>query len=213
MSLSSEIDDVLEPIVRVLSASIETTIEGHLVRAYIQGDRELMTWGMTKSGLPIAYEGPPVEGAINWAKEHISKAKLVDGINAETKKQLAQVISDGIKNKRGIPGLKSDIRHKLGWMARGAPSEIKGLTLASRAEMIARTETASALSQASLDRMEAMGVDGKEWVTVGDDQVSIECQGNEAEGVIPIDQTFSGGVMGPPQHPRCRCAIAPARLK
>jgi len=57
-----------------------------------------------------------------------------------------------------------------------------------------------------------MGIDGKEWVTAGDDLVSDECQGNEAEGVIPVNQSFSGGVMGPPQHPDCRCAIAPARL-
>ena len=73
-----------------------------------------------------------------------------------------------------------------------------------RSELIARTETANALSQASLDTMEDMGIDGKEWVTAGDDLVSDDCLGNEAEGVIPRGQAFSGGVDGPPQHSDCR---------
>jgi len=60
--------------------------------------------------------------------------------------------------------------------------------------------------------MKDMGIDGKEWVTAGDALVSAECSANEAEGVIPRGQMFSGGVMAPPQHPDCRCALAPAIL-
>ena len=82
-----------------------------------------------------------------------------------------------------------------------------------RSQMIARTETASALSQASLDTMEDMGIGGKEWITVGDGDVSPECLGNEAQGVIPVKQAFSSGAMSPPEHPNCRCALAPAKLK
>ena len=172
----------------------------------------MVTWGKTNAGVPISFEGPPPSKAIAWAKQHISKVKLVDGITDETRKQLSKVIADGIKNKRGIPGITSDIRHKLNWMARGAPSDIKGITLRSRAEMIARTETANALSEASLDTMKDMGIDGKEWVTVGDADVSDECMYNEGQGVIPVGNTFSGGTSAPPQHPDCRCALAPARL-
>jgi len=199
MSLNSDLDDALEPIVRVLAASLTTTIEGHLVTAYIEGDRELVTWGQTKGGIPITYEGPPMKQAISFAKKH--GAKLVTQMDEETKRRLAQTVGDAIKNKRGIPGLARDIRGTFDNMSKY------------RSQLIARTETANALSTASLDRMKDMGVNGKAWVTVGDDRVSIECQGNEAEGVIPVDQQFSGGVMGPPQHPACRCAIAPARLK
>ena len=81
-----------------------------------------------------------------------------------------------------------------------------------RSELIARTETADALSQASLNAMEDMGIEGKQWITVGDEKVSDECLGNEADGVIPVGQAFSGGAMAPPQHPDCRCALSPARL-
>ena len=82
-----------------------------------------------------------------------------------------------------------------------------------RSELIARTETANALSESSLVNMKGIGIDGKEWVTVGDDDVSDDCLGNEAQGVIPVNQTFSGGVAAPPQHPSCRCTIAPAIIK
>jgi len=213
MPLSSDTENILNPLLATFDDTLTTTLEGQLAEIYISGQAEMVTWGKTKAGVPIAYEGQPISKAIEWAKSHVSKAKLVDGLDIETRKQLSKVISDGIKNKRGIPGIKSDIRHKLDWMARGAPSDIKGLTLASRAELIARTETANALSQASLDTMEDMGIEGKEWVTAGDDKVSDECLGNEAEGVIPVNQEFSGGVMAPPQHPDCRCTLAPSRLK
>jgi len=212
-SIGSEAGNILDPILATFEKTLTTMFEGQLSEIYVSGQAEMITWGKTKGGVPIAYEGPPIQGAIDWAKSHVSKAKLVDGLNEETRKQISNIISNGIKNKRGIPGIKSDIRHKFGWMARGAPSDIKGLTLASRAELIARTETANALSQSSLDSMKDMGINGKEWVTAGDDKVSDECLGNEAEGVIPVNQAFSGGVMAPPQHPDCRCTIAPARLR
>jgi len=213
MPLQGELSEIIDPILTTFNDTLTTTLEGELTEIYLSGQAEMVSYGKTKLGIPVTYEGPPISKAIDWAKSHVSKAKLVDGLNVETRKQISNVIADGIKNKRGIPGIKSDIRHKFDWMARGAPSDIKGLTLASRAELIARTETANALSTASLDSMADMGIEGKEWITAGDDLVSDECLGNEAEGVIPVNQVFSGGVSAPPQHPDCRCTLAPARLR
>ena len=212
-SVGSDSKGILNPLLATFSKQLKTGLTEQLTEIYISGQAEMISWGKTKAGIPIAYEGPPVSQAISWAESHISEAKLVDGLNVETRKQLSNVIADGIRNKRGIPGIKSDIRHKLEWMARGKPSDIKGLTLASRAELIARTETAKALGQSSLDNMKSMGINGKEWITSGDDRVSDACLANEAEGVIPVDREFSGGVMTVPQHPDCRCVVAPARLK
>ncbi len=200
----------LDRLLATLGQQLHTELAGELIDIYLSASAEMVTWGRTQAGIPIAFEGPPIQQAIDYAERHISKAKLVDGLNAETKRTLSKVISDGIANKRGIPGITSDLRHKLGWMARGAPSDIKGLTLKSRAEMIARTETANALSAASLDRSKDMGVTHKEWITVGDSEVSEECLGNEAQGAIPVNQVFSGGTLAPPQHPRCRCSLAPS---
>lgn len=197
-TISSESSNILDALLAAFNEQLTTDTSRQLAGTYISGQAEMITWGKTKGGVPIAYEGPPIQGAIDWAEKH--GATLVKGMDAETKRRLAYTISQGIENKRGIPGLARDIRGTFADMTKY------------RSELIARTETASALSQASLDSMEDMGIDGKEWITAGDDRVSDECLGNEAEGVIPRGQTFSGGVDAPPQHPDCRCTVAPARL-
>ena len=198
MPLNKDIENILDPILATFSEILESTLDGQLAETYISGQAEMVTWGKTKGGVPIAYEGPPISQAIDWAEKHA--ATLVKGMDEETKRRLAYTISQGIENKRGIPGLSRDIKKSFTDMSRY------------RSQLIARTETASALSQASLDTMDDMGIDGKEWVTAGDDLVSDDCLGNEAEGIIPVNQTFSGGVSAPPQHPDCRCTVAPARL-
>ncbi len=196
MPLNKDIDNILNPLLGAFDERLTTTLEGQLAEVYVSGQAEMITWGKTKAGIPIAFEGPPVKQAVDWAKGR--GAALVKGMDEETKRRLAGVISNGIQNKRGIPGLSRDLRGTFADMTKF------------RSELIARTETANALSQASLDNMEEMGIDGKEWVTAGDDLVSDECQANEAQGVIPRGETFSGGVDAPPQHPDCRCALAPA---
>ena len=197
-SLGSETRGILDPILATFDEQFETMLNGELAEIYISGQSEMVTWGRTKGGIPIAYEGPPISQAIDWAKIH--GATLVTQMEEETKRRLANTISQGIANKRGIPGIARDIRGTFDDMTKY------------RSELIARTETASALSQASLDTMADMGVDGKEWITVGDADVSTECLANEAQGVIPAKDSFSSGKMAPPQHPACRCAVAPARL-
>ena len=199
MPLDKDVKNILDPILATFDKKFQADMSGQLAEIYISGQAEMITWGKTKAGVPIAYEGPPIKQAIDWAEKH--GATLVKGMDEETKRRLAHTISQGIENKRGIPGLSRDIRNTFGDMSKY------------RSELVARTETANALSQASLDSMADMGIDGKEWVTAGDADVSDECEANEAEGVIPVGQAFSGGVMAPPQHPDCRCSLAPARLR
>ena len=199
MPLNKDIEDALDPILATLRTTLFKTLDNQLLAVWVSGSAEMVTWGKTKAGIPIAYEGPPIQGAIDWAEKY--SATLVKGLDEETKKRLAHTISQGIENKRGIPGLSRDIRTTFADMSKH------------RSELIARTETANSLSKASLDTMEDMGIDGKEWVTAGDAQVSEECLGNEAEGVIPRDEAFSSGAMAPPEHPDCRCTISPSRLR
>ncbi len=198
-SLASDSKDILDPLLAAFKNSLTFSLNGYLAEVYVEGQAEMITWGKTKGGVPIAFEGPPSSRAVDFAAKRA--AQTVTQMDQESKRRLAQVISDAIKNKRGIPGLSRDIRKSFDNMAKF------------RSDMIARTETANALSQASLDSMKAMDITGKEWVTVGDARVSAECQGNEAEGVIPRDQDFSSGLMRPPQHPNCRCSLAPGRLR
>jgi len=195
-SPESEAKDFLDMLLGSFDDSFRAEMAGEMAKIYISGQAEMISYGKTKLGIPIAYEGPPIEDAIKWAEKH--GAELVTQMDEETKRRLSNVISNGIKRKRGIPGLTKDIKKSFTDMARY------------RAKMIARTETANALSQASLDNMKDMGIDGKEVVT-GGDPCEI-CQGNEADGVIPVGQAFSSGHDRPPFHQNCECALAPARL-
>lgn len=80
--------------------------------------------------------------------------------------------------------------------------------LRARRETIARTEGATAVSQG--DKLEAVrgGARYKVWQTTGDDRVSDECEANEAQGPIPIDEAFASGADTVPAHPNCRCAVS-----
>jgi len=190
MTIISDLDDMFEPVVSALSAHLRTILMGHLIRVYLQGDREVVEWG------DVPYEGPPMQQAIKYAEQHC--AKLITNMNDETKSRLAQVVSEAIDNKSGIDGLARTLKSEFDHMSKY------------RAEMIARTETCDALEQAFMDRSEAMGITGKEWVTFDPCEI---CQANEDEGVVPLDHVFSSGDVRPPAHPNCRCALAPVTLK
>lgn len=195
-SLGAETGNIIDPLLAIFKGKIKTDIAGRLTETYLSGSAEMVEWGVTKAGIPITYEGPPIEEAVGYAKEH--GAKLVTQMDGETKRRLAKTISDGIKNKRGIPGLQRDIRHTFADMSRN------------RAAMIARTETNDALSQAFMDKSETMGIDGKENL-LGPSACEI-CASNTADGVIPLKQSFSSGHMRPPYHPNCACSLAPVML-
>ena len=296
MTLNSDLDDILEPILRIFEGPLKTKVSGHMVSFYLTADRELVSWGRTKGylasdeyvkvyrglsgaegesgiiyvtrdyeiarlhaeynqtkvetywikksqlvsgpeeagyyggkkyvpkekigniealvkkehlhatipsnqyGKPILYEGPPMEQAIRYADERC--ARLVTQMADETRQRLAHTVSDAIKNKRGVDGLARDLRKTFDDMSRY------------RSRMIARTETADALEQAFMDRSEAMGVNGKEWIFYGGDcDICADCA---AQGVVPIDFEYAHDgpdPKRPPAHPNCQCALAPAMIE
>lgn len=79
---------------------------------------------------------------------------------------------------------------------------------ASRAETIARTETANAYEGAR--RIVAQGVQAggevveQRWLVQY--QCCDLCSTNEAAGWLPLDAPFPTGSDRPPEHPRCRCS-------
>ena len=78
-----------------------------------------------------------------------------------------------------------------------------------RAEMIAKTETAKASVQGSVGAWRESGVvKGKSWQVSNDEGVCEECDGNQDEGIVALDDDFSSGDDAPPAHPLCRCALA-----
>ncbi len=193
----SEITDLLDPIIDAFSQSLTATVAGHSTEGYLAGSAQMIAWGRGNlSAFTLPFEGPPMEQAVRYANRHAAQA--VKGIDEETRRRLARVIGDGIKNKRGVPGLTADIRKTF--------TDMK----ANRAPAIARTESADALEQSFMDRSKDMGVTGKRWVTFNPCEI---CEANEAEGVVPLDHVFSSGHERPTAHPNCRCALAPVMLK
>lgn len=74
-----------------------------------------------------------------------------------------------------------------------------------RAEMIAQTEMARAMTVATLDSYDEHGITAREWLlSTGACPLCVE---NEAAGVVALASSFPNG--DPPVHPRCVCAIAP----
>lgn len=79
-----------------------------------------------------------------------------------------------------------------------------------RADTIAVTEWNRAASGATYLGYTKQGIALKAWFTVGDSQVCATCEGNSADGEIPMAQEFFSGDLYPPAHPSCRCNISAA---
>ena len=60
-----------------------------------------------------------------------------------------------------------------------------------------------------LFRSEDDGIETKGWMNAADQDVCPLCRDNEDAGDIPIDALFPSGVLFPPAHPHCRCAVVP----
>ena len=202
-SVYQEAYTVIEPLIASHRAELRAIVTGHLVKAFIQGDAQLVQWGTTKvTNKPIYYEGPPMQEAVNFAR--FSGSRLITQMDEATQDRLANIIAEGIQNKRGIPGLISDLKKEcrnMGYNPMGT----------SRATMIARTETCDALQASFVERAYAMGVTGKEWVASYG--ACDACHANANDGVIPLYSTFSSGDERPPQHPNCMCALAPVMME
>ena len=204
MPLNKDIGNIVDGLLSAFDKQLNDMLEDSLASTYKAGGDEMAEWAnknlprITKEAIGDAseFEGPPMEEAIKWAEKH--GAQLVTQMDEETKRRLAKIISDGIKNKRGIPGISRDLRKAFKDMSKY------------RSQLIARTETRKALFHASHDNMVDMGIDGKEWV-LGSAGSCEDCQSNAAVGVIPVNDDFpipEGDI-----HPGCTCAIAPAILK
>lgn len=81
-----------------------------------------------------------------------------------------------------------------------------------RATLIAMTESARANSYGALEgymKAKAAGVAiRKSWV-MRDEHACEECQENEAQGAIELEEAFASGDQAPTAHPHCHCVIVP----
>lgn len=198
-------------ILRILRPLLVGALQVNIAHAMLTADKQdVFSEAIVPSGPPPAIPpfdmggGSPDEGpdklglsgqeAADYAAMHAGE--LVSGIDARTTDLIADAVSQGIEERLGVEGTAGLIRAVVMDMTR------------QRAELIAQTEMANAMSQAALRKMERLEVEYKRWI-LSDDPCPI-CEDN-ADEVIPLGDLFSSGDEAPPAHPRCRCAVTGAR--
>lgn len=133
--------------------------------------------------------------AIAWARER--EGSLITEVSDTTRNAINEMTATAIES---------------GWTNRELADELERAWEFSpeRALLIARTEPTFAETAGTLAGYQTSGaVDGKGWS--GEDPCDL-CQGNEDDGIIALDDTFSSGDDGPPGHPRCECTLYAAVL-
>jgi len=135
------------------------------------------------------------EMARTYAKEHA--AELVTNLTSTTKEALRGEITRAVESGMSTDELSRSIR------ASFAFSE-------SRADVIARTELASAHVSGNVQGWRETGVVIGKRSILGDlhdkDDVCDECA---AAGTVGIDDDFVSGYAQPPYHPNCICDVVP----
>jgi len=69
MPLSKDTDNILDSILATFDKKLTLDIAGQSAEIYVSGQAEMISYGKTKMGVPIAYEGPPISQAIDWGRK------------------------------------------------------------------------------------------------------------------------------------------------
>ena len=141
--------------------------------------------------------------AQEYAKKHAAEA--VTQINDTTRKEIARIVSDGVKSGSSYNDIAKEIKNKFEEFAVPMPQK----HVSNRAVLVAVTELANAYCEGNAQVGNYLQDNGvkmmKAWQTLEDDRVSDGCKENERVGWIPINKEFPSGHMHPPRFPGCRC--------
>lgn len=183
------IDEELDEIVKDTSLSANQIVEKIYEKALSKGYNEL-----------------GVRHIINDASRNA--LKFLQTYNFNLIRNVNQDLRDTIKHQifRGIAEGSTPQRVAKAIKEAGVqPLEGKTLSAYQRSLLIARTETARAMTTGSLQSYENYGVKEIEVLTAGDDLVCKICRENEANNPHKIED--ANGLV--PAHPNCRCAVMP----
>lgn len=141
--------------------------------------------------------------AQSYAKKHAAEA--VTSINDTTRKEMARIVSDGVKSGSSYNDIAKNIKSKFEEFAVPMPQK----HIANRAVLVAVTELANAYCEGNNQVGQHLQDSGlqmmKAWQTLDDDRVSDGCRKNEQAGWIPFKDKFPSGDIHPPRFPGCRC--------
>jgi hypothetical protein len=153
------------------------------------------------------------QAAVDWAAERAAEMVGMKMVNGELvpNPDAAWVITD---TQREDTAQLVVTAMEEGWSNDRLSKELSDASAysESRADMIARTETAMADVQGNMAAYRNSSVvSGKEWI-LGDEACE-DCVANSEVGSIGLFDLFPSGDDGPPAHPNCRCDILPTVIE
>jgi SPP1 gp7 family putative phage head morphogenesis protein len=195
LNVNLEMDAVYTALVRLWT---EAYVLGQLAaREAIQkakemkkaGDTDYIDWDNWQPGdeVTAALVNPPgaLERLLNAGGSRIK------GLEKETYNEIGSALGESIA---------------LGLSGRQAAKLIQNnVQSASRALTIAVTETCRVRSYAAMETYKEFGLEKHEWLPINPCDI---CALNDG-AVVNIGSPFPSGVIQPPQHPNCKCALMP----
>jgi hypothetical protein len=190
----------------------------------LQAILEQSTYEAVRKSLSGATKAEVMEAA------RAAAASTVTRMSEQMQQQLAEKIATGLEQQVGQLDVARSIKEGLG-LDSGREATLEkyrqslieqGITgdklqkaidarkaelIAERAGVIAQTEMGRALEEGGFVNAKNQGKTHKEWITAGENFVCEICEGNQAQGPIPINDTFQSGHQTPPAHPRCYCTL------
>jgi hypothetical protein len=187
-----------------------------LIGRFNETNPKAVEWARTTAATRVTAVGSETKAAIR----DYTAAAFERGIPPRLlARQLRAVV--GVTPRQG----RTLLAHYDAWKAAGLSDEAAAhrlirearRALKIRTEMIARTETLYASNAGQVDAWREARGDGlidpdlvKSWITTPDDRLCVLCEpldGLQAE----IDEAFAiegfAGILQPPLHPQCRCAV------
>lgn len=162
-----------------------TTQLGSLAVSSLAGVAD-MDWGSWVPGDPAA-AALLANGGL--ARLLDAAGVTIRGVTDTTLEQLSDVIGDGLAAGSSVDQVTGDVMDVIDDPA--------------RAERIAQTETARAMTVATMDTYGANGIAEWQWVLSGG--ACPECEEQAERGPQPVGSAEAQ----PPLHPYCRCAVSP----
>lgn len=149
--------------------------------------------------------------AVTYIEQH--GAALVRGINETTRESMRTLLKMAADEGWSYDKTARMIRREFDGFAGLKPQ----LHIRDRATLVAVQEVGEAFEAGSEIVVRDLADAGlsmeKRWLTVSDARVSELCQGNAAEGWIPLEQSFPSGHMRPLGHVACRCTTQYRRVR
>ncbi|OGO03989.1 MAG: hypothetical protein A2Y91_03420 [Chloroflexi bacterium RBG_13_54_8] len=141
--------------------------------------------------------------AVEWLANNA--ALRVTQIDDTTRETIGRIVKQGVDEGWSYNKTAKEISSRFEEFRVGKPQE----HIASRAHLVAVTESANSYEVGNkmvIDQMTEAGLKMvKKWQTVNDNKVSDECQRNQDDDWIAVDQEHTSGDMHPPRFPGCRC--------